>query len=104
MDIVCPEGKSIEYEITTSSYVCQLTVPPQENLAGVPGSNPTANGIRLTNQTPNSVHLQINPGGIRYILDTGCPITGEFANGVYSGSAPLTATSEGEGTSFSVDG
>ena len=104
MDIVCPEGKSIEFEITGSGSPCYLTVPPQENLTGAPGGSPAANGIFFRNKTPNSVSLQINPGKIRYILSGGCPITGEFFDGTYSGGASLIAESEGEGTSFSVDG
>ena len=104
LDIVCPEGKMLDFEITGFSPACHLTVPPQENLTGVPGGFPAANGIFIADKTPNSVHVSINPGGIRYILSGGCPLTGEFTNGVYVGGATLIAKSGGMETTFSVDG
>jgi hypothetical protein len=54
MDIVCPEGNVIDFEVT-SMPVCHLTVPPQAGLNALTYTNLTAAGdVRLDFESSNS--------------------------------------------------
>jgi hypothetical protein len=93
MDIVCPEGKAMDFEIT-SNPTCHLTIPGQAGLAG----------LTYTNRTmAKDVDLDFSIGGIAYRLDNNCAVVGNFANGTYGGISTLKADHEGGETSFGVD-
>ncbi|HET9196790.1 MAG TPA: hypothetical protein VFN92_00870 [Solirubrobacterales bacterium] len=94
MDIVCPEGSSIDFEVT-SVPVCHLTVPGQTGLSA----------LTFTNRTPPSdVDLDFNLTGLAYGLDMGCPGPGTYANGTWTGITTLVAfKGPGMQTAFGVD-
>ncbi|MDQ3725411.1 MAG: hypothetical protein M3335_05935 [Actinomycetota bacterium] len=93
MDIVCPQGNAIDFEIT-SNPVCHLTVPGQAGL----------NALTYTNQTgaAKDVKVDFSLGEIVYGLDNGCPGPGIYANGSYGGVSTLKAEVEGMGIQFGV--
>jgi hypothetical protein len=81
MDIVCPEGSVIDFEVT-SVPTCHLTVPGQTGLGA----------LTYTNHTPpTDVDLDFNLSGLSYTLDMGCPGPGVYANGAFTGTTTLVA-------------
>jgi hypothetical protein len=92
MDIVCPEGAVIDFEIT-SMVVCNLTVGEQLGLEA----------ITYTNRTMAAdVDADMSLGEIEYELDAGCPVMGGFVNGTYGGTTTLKSDNEGS-DGFIVD-
>lgn len=92
MDIKCPEGNEIDFEIT-SMPICHLTVPEQLGL----------NDITYTNRTMfNDAEIQFEIEELAYGLDNGCPVVGTFENGSYEGESTLKADFEEMGTTFGV--
>jgi hypothetical protein len=92
MDIVCPAGKKIDFEIT-SVPVCHLTVPGQSELGS----------IRYTNMVQKDIVAHFEIGLVFYELDAGCSTVGSFSDGEYDATTTLMADSEGLGTSLKVD-
>lgn len=94
MDIVCPAGSVIDFEIT-SIPVCHLTVPGQVGLST----------LTYTSQTPPSnVNLDFNLSELTYTLDMGCPGPGVYANGTWTGITTLVAfKGPGMQTAFGVE-
>lgn len=86
MDIVCPAGKAIDFEIT-SVPICHLTVPGQMGL----------NALTFTNRTmAKDVDLDFALGELVYRLDEGCPGAGNYNNGSYgNGTTTMIAAKEG---------
>jgi len=86
MDIVCPAGKAIDFEITTVP-ICHLTVPGQTEL----------NSLTFTNRTAaKDVDLDFALEELAYRLDEGCPGAGNYANGSYgAGTTTMIAAKEG---------
>ncbi len=86
MDILCPEGKAIDFEIT-SVPICHLTVPGQVGL----------NSLTFTNRTmAKDVDLDFALEELVYRLDPGCPGAGNYANGTYgAGTTTMIAAKEG---------
>jgi hypothetical protein len=94
MEINCPEGNRLDFEITGVMQVCHLTVPPQ----GVLGP------ITYTNRTFfDDVDIDFNVVSVGYILDMGCPEVGPFPNGTYVGTSTLKTDNEGMPTPNKVD-
>ena len=94
MDIVCPAGKMIDFEVT-SLPVCHLTVPPQTGLSAVTYTNWTGAG---------DVKLDFEIGELAYGLDMGCPGPGTYANGTFTGITTFVGFKEpGIQTLFKVD-
>lgn len=93
MNIVCPDGAKIDFEIT-SEPICHVTVPGQNELGP----------LRYTNDTEaEDVNLHFQIEGIFYELDMGCPVVGAFFGG-YKGTSTFKADAEGgAGTWFEVD-
>ncbi|HET8814966.1 MAG TPA: hypothetical protein VFM51_08420 [Solirubrobacterales bacterium] len=91
MDIQCPVGNAIDFEITAMMF-CHLTVPAQEGLA-----------VKFQNSTmfPDA-HLNTNVQGLTYRLDPGCPVVGNYNNGTYTGTTTVKADHGGMGTGFAV--
>lgn len=93
MDIVCPEGNAMDFEIT-SNPTCHLKIPGQAGLSA----------LTYTNRTmAKDVDVDFSIGGLVYRLDNNCPVVGNFANGTYGGTSTLKADHEGGETSFGVD-
>jgi hypothetical protein len=93
MDIVCPEGNAMDFEIT-SNPICHLTVPGQASLSA----------LTYTNRTmAKDVDVDFNIVELVYRLDNNCSVVGNFANGTYGGTSTLKADHEGAATSFGVD-
>lgn len=95
MDIVCPAGKAIDFEIT-SMLICHLTVPGQTGL----------NALTFTNRTmAKDVDLDFALEELVYRLDEGCPGAGNYNNGSYgAGTTTMVAAKEGGMvTPFMVD-
>lgn len=93
MDIICPEGNEIDFEIT-SMPICHLTVPEQLGLGDV----------TYTNRTMfKDVDLDFDIEDLAYGLDNECPVVGTFENGTYVGESTLKADHEEMGTGFQVD-
>lgn len=93
MDIVCPEGNAMDFEIT-SMPICHLTIPGQAGLSA----------LTYTNRTmAKDVDLDFSIGELVYRLDNNCPAAGDHANGTYGGTSTLKADHEGAETSFGVD-
>lgn len=86
MDIVCPAGKAIDFEIT-SVPICHLTVPGQTGL----------NALTFTNRTAaKDVDLDFALEELVYRLDEGCPGAGNYNNGSYgAGTTTMIAAKEG---------
>jgi hypothetical protein len=94
MDIVCPEGNVIDFEVT-SMPICHLTVPPQAGLSALSFTNLTAAG---------DVRLNFEIVELAYGLDMGCPNPGAYANGTMTGITTLVGFKEpGVQTFFRVD-
>lgn len=92
MDLVCPEGAAIDFEIT-SMQVCHLTVGEQLGLGE----------ITYTNRTmAKDVDVDMALTGIEYELDEGCPVVGVFGTGEYTGTTTLKSDNEGM-DAFMVD-
>ena len=93
LDIKCPAGNEIDFEIT-SMVICHLTVPEQLGLTDV----------TFTDRTMlKDVEADFDIEGLSYELDNGCPMVGAFENGTYVGESTLKADHEGMGTAFKVD-
>jgi hypothetical protein len=94
MDIVCPAGNVIDFEVT-SIPVCHLTIPGQAGLST----------LTYTSQTPPSdVNLDFNISELEYTLDMGCPGPGNYANGTWTGVTTLVAfKGPGMQTAFGVE-
>lgn len=96
MDIVCPEGKAIDFNLTARPG-CHLTIPSQEGLIGPVLTNfPTQvdfdfNGGEATWMEPN------------YVLDSGCTAPGEYEGLRITGGIPLKAEHEGTETTIKVE-
>jgi len=86
MDIICPEGKAIDFEIT-SMPICHLTVPGQAGL----------NALTFTDRTmAKDVDLDFALEELAYRLDEGCPGAGNYNNGSYgAGTTTMIAAKEG---------
>lgn len=94
MELLCPEGNRLDFEITGVMQVCHLTVPPQ----GVLGP------LTYTDRTfVNDVDIDFNVVSVGYILDMGCPEVGPFPNGTYVGTTTLKTDHEGMTTPNQVD-
>jgi len=94
MDIVCPQGNAIDFEVT-SMPICHLTVPPQAGLNALTYTNLTAAG---------DVRLNFEIVELTYGLDMGCPGPGVYANGTITGITTLVGFKEpGVQTFFRVD-
>lgn len=92
MDIVCPAGAAIDFEIT-SMPICHLTVGEQLGLGA----------LTYTNRTmAKDVDADMSLGGIEYELDEECPVEGVFGTGTYEGTTTLRADNEGQ-DAFVVD-
>jgi hypothetical protein len=92
MDISCPEGKKLDFEIT-SMPVCHLTVPGQSGLGS----------IRFTNMVEKDIVAHFELGFVFYELDANCPAVGGFLDGECEATTTLMADNEGAGTSLKVD-
>jgi hypothetical protein len=93
MDIVCPEGNAMDFDIT-SMPICHLTIPGQAGLSA----------LTYTNRTmAKDVDVDFSIGELAYRLDNNCAVVGNYANGTYGGTSTLKADHEGAGTSFGVD-
>jgi hypothetical protein len=93
MDIVCPEGNAMDFEIT-SNPICHLTIPGQAGLSA----------LTYTNRTmAKDVDVDFSIGELVYRLDNNCSVVGNFANGTYGGTSTLKADNGGAATSFGVD-
>lgn len=92
MDIECPEGSEIDFEIT-SLPICHLTVGEQLGLESITYTDRT--GVR-------DVDADMNLGGVAYGLDVGCAVQGTFENGTYAGTTTLASDNEGQ-DAFTVD-
>jgi hypothetical protein len=94
MDIVCPEGNAIDFEVT-SMPICHLTVPPQAGLSALTYTNLTAAG---------DVRIDFEIVELAYGLDMGCPNPGVYANGTIAGVTTFVGFKEpGVQTFFRVD-
>lgn len=94
MDIVCPAGQAIDFEVT-SMPVCHLTVPPQTGLSALTYTNWTGAG---------DVKLDFEISELAYGLDMGCPGPGTYANGTFTGITTFVGFKEpGVQTLFKVD-
>jgi hypothetical protein len=93
MDISCPEGSAMDFEIT-SMMVCHLTIPGQNGLAGLTYTDHTMS---------KDVDIDFGIEGIVYKMDAGCPVAGIRGNGTYTGTSTIKADHAGMGTGFSVD-
>jgi hypothetical protein len=93
MDIKCPEGSAMDFEIT-SMMVCHLTIPDQIGLGGLTYTN---------NTMPADVDIDFGIEGFVYRMDAGCPMAGIRGNGAYSGTSTIKADHAGMGTGFKVD-
>lgn len=94
MDISCPEGNRLDFEITGVMQVCHLTVPAQAGLGP----------ITYTDRTFfDDVDIDFNVVSVGYILDMGCPEVGPFPNGTYVGTSTLKTDNEGMPTPNKVD-
>ncbi|HXQ88849.1 MAG TPA: hypothetical protein VN733_04350 [Solirubrobacterales bacterium] len=94
MDIVCPAGKMIDFEVT-SIPVCHLTVPAQTGLSALTYTNWTGAG---------DVKLDFEISELAYGLDMGCPGPGTYANGTFTGITTFVGFKEpGVQTLFKVD-
>ncbi|HEX5610899.1 MAG TPA: hypothetical protein VFX45_12505 [Solirubrobacterales bacterium] len=85
MDIKCPEGAVINFEIT-SMVTCNITVGEQLGLIAVTYTNKTGT---------KDVLVDMNLNGIDYTADFGCPGAGMHNNGTYMGTTTLKADNEG---------
>lgn len=94
MDIICPEGMAIDFEIT-SMPICHLTIPGQAGLSS----------LVFTNRTmAKDVDLDFGIVELVYHLGGNCPGgPATYANGTYGGTSTLTADNEGAATAFGVD-
>jgi hypothetical protein len=82
-DLSCQEGGSIVVKV----LFCQITIEPNQSLAGTVAKNQTTLGGK------GEIVATTGLTGVRYIVDGGCPIAnGTYENGVYTG----TTTLEGE--------
>lgn len=94
MDIVCPEGSAIDFEVT-SLPVCHLTVPGQAGLGALTHTNWTA---------AKDVKLDFEITELAYGLDMGCPGPGTYANGTFTGITTFVGfKGPGMQTPFGVD-
>jgi hypothetical protein len=94
MDVVCPLGKAIDFEITPAP-VCHYFVLPQENKAVFSYRNRTAE---------KSIQWEAGVNELVYRLSGSCPEgAGEYFNGVYLGNGTMRATKEGFSTAFFVE-
>jgi hypothetical protein len=93
MDVVCPQGSAMDFEIT-STLICHLTIPAQLGLGTLTFTNRTA---------AKDVDANFSIGGLKYTLDAGCPGAGNYTNGTYGGTSTLKADHGGVGTSFAVE-
>lgn len=86
MDIICPAGKAIDFEIT-SMPICHLTLPGQVGL----------NSLTFTDRTAaKDVDLDFGLEELVYRLDEGCPGAGTYNNGSYgAGTTTMVAAKEG---------
>ncbi|HET9678158.1 MAG TPA: hypothetical protein VFP21_11720 [Solirubrobacterales bacterium] len=92
MDIVCPEGKKLDFEIT-SMPVCHLTVPGQGEIGTT----------RYTSTVQKDIVAHFELAFVFYELDNGCSIVGSFLDGSYEATTTLKADSEGFSTPLKVD-
>lgn len=94
LEVLCPDGNRLDFEITGVMQVCHLTVPPQ----GVLGP------VTYTDRTfVNDVDIDFNVVSLGYTLDAGCPVEGAFPNGTYAGTTTLKTDNEGMTTPNQVD-
>ncbi len=93
MDIVCPEGSAMDFEITTNP-ICHLTIPGQKGLGSLTYTNNTG--------AAKDVNVDFNLGGITYHLGNNCAGAGTYANGMYEGASTLKAEVEEVGIQFRV--
>lgn len=92
MDIVCPQGSAMDFEIT-SNPICHLTIPGQKGLSSLTYTNRTA---------AKDVDVDFNLEGITYHLGNNCAGAGTYANGIYEGTSTLKAEVEEIGIQFKV--
>ena len=92
MDVVCPAGSAMDFEITTNP-VCHLAIPGQAGLGSLTYTNRTA---------AKDVDVDFNLGGILYHLGNNCVGSGTYANGIYEGTSTLQAEVAGMGIQFAV--
>lgn len=92
MDIKCPEGAEIDFEIT-SMPICHITVPEQLGLESITYTDRT--GVK-------DVDADMSLGGIAYGLDAGCTVEGTVEGGTYAGTTTLRSDNEGP-DAFTVD-
>lgn len=85
MDIKCPEGAKIDFEIT-SMMPCNITVGEQTGLTAITYTNKTMT---------KDVLVDMNLGEIVYTADLGCPNAGVHNNGTYNGTTTLKSDNEG---------
>lgn len=85
VDLLCPEGKSIEVHIYTggahSFSVCTLKMPPQKGLTGGTSTNNTKNGTVTIEGAINGLHFQRE----------GLCGAGTTKEGVFEGKSTVTA-------------
>jgi hypothetical protein len=94
MDVVCPLGKAIDFELT-SPPGCHFMVPAQEKTSLLTYRMDTAK---------KTISVEYGVSKLAYVLSSKCPeAAGEYANGAYLGTSTLQATNEGLATSFLVE-
>jgi hypothetical protein len=93
MDILCPEGAAIDFEVTAMP-VCHLTVGEQMELEA----------LTFTNMG-GDVNLHFELAELDYTLDLGCPEAGVYSNGTYGSGTTTMVGFKGPGmqTFFGVD-
>jgi hypothetical protein len=92
MDIVCPEGTAMDFEIT-SNPVCHLTISGQKGLGSLTYTNRTA---------AKDVDVDFALEKLEYHLGANCPGAGTYANGIYKGTSTLKAEVGEVGIQFKV--
>jgi hypothetical protein len=93
MDILCPEGAAIDFEVT-SMPVCHLIIGEQLGLSALTFTN-----------LGGDVNVHFGLTELDYTLDLGCPEVGVFTNGTYGGGTTTMVGFKGPGmqTAFGVD-
>jgi hypothetical protein len=79
VDIVPPSGTCASEGITFEAAGCKTHIKSQTGLTGVTYTNGGSGTGRTMTVTPNI-------SGIHYTADAGCPVSGTFTNGTYTGS------------------
>jgi hypothetical protein len=95
VDIVCPEKKSIEVEITGAN-ICRVTVPSQNGVAGITYHNTGVGASRDVDVTANVSTLRVIQDGA-FCPGNNFASSKEFTTGVYKGTTTeIGKNSEGK--------